>query len=368
MIKREILLNPGPATTTDSVKMAQVVPDICPREKEFGELMDSISKDLIKIVNGNENYDCVLFGGSGTAGIEAVISSVVPTQKKLLVVNNGAYGERIVNIAKTYGISYSEQKEEWGDVPDLKKLEKKLREDSEIEVVSAIHHETTTGILNPILEIGKISKKYRKVFVVDAVSSFAGIPLDIKRNNIDFMVSTSNKCIQGMPGVAFVIAKKEELEKTKDYGKSFYLNLYNQYIYLKEHNQMRFTPPVQTIYALRKAIDEFFEEGGIGARNQRYREIWRILVNGMESFGFKRYKPEVPQSHLLTTFYEPEHSNYSFEKLHNLLKEKGFTIYPGKIQEKTFRLANIGAIDSKDINNFLESMKITLKEMDLITI
>lgn len=363
-IKRNILLNPGPATTTDTVKMSQVVPDICHREKEFRKLLQSICDDLTKIAGGDEDYTTVLFAGSGTASQDSVVNSVVAPEKKILIINNGAYGERMVKIAKIYSIPYVELASEWDSLPDLKKLEEELKKDDQIGYVAIVHHETTTGLLNPVKEIGDIANKYNCIFIVDTISSFAGIPFDIKDYQIDFMMSTSNKCIQGMAGVCFVICKKDELEKTKDYPKkSFYLNLYNQYNYFKEKQQLPFTPPVQVFYALRQAIDEFLEEGA-EKRHKRYLKSWKTLVKGMENLGFKRLLKDEVESHILTTFLEPNDINYNFDKMHDLLYERGFTIYPGKIGKKnTFRLANLGSIDYKDIENFLEALKEVLDKM-----
>ena len=365
MVKRNILLNPGPATTTDTVKQAQVAPDICPREKEFGEMMSSIRKDLVKIAGGDKNYTSVLFGGSGTAVMDSVVNSVVPHDKKILIINNGAYGERLINIAKAYKIDFVELRFECGTKIDLEQIKSILKKDGEISCVAVTHHETTIGILNPIEEIGEITKQNNCTFIVDTISSFAGIPFSIIKCNIDFMMSTSNKCIQGMAGVGFVICNKNKLIKTKNYSRrSFYLNLYDQYEYFEKNNQMRFTPPVQVLYALRQAIDEFFEEGAEN-RYKRYCKNWETLVNGMEKLGFKRLlNNDDEESHILTTFLDPDDSNYNFEKMHDLLKEKGFTIYPGKLRdEKTFRLANMGAIDYKDIESFLITLNETLKEM-----
>jgi len=361
-VERKILLNPGPATTTDSVKNAQIVPDICPREQEFGELVESISKDLIKIAGGDDDYTCVLIGGSGTAGMEAALSSAV--NGKALIINNGAYGERFAKIADAYLIDYEELFFHWDEEINLEKIENALKSFN-IQNIVMVHHETTTGILNPVKEVGELAKKYKCIFIVDAISSFAGIPFSIKDYNIDFMISTSNKCIQGMPGIVFVICKKSALENTKDnQRKSFYLNLYSQQEYFKKEGQFRFTPPVQTVYALRQAIDEFLEEGAEN-RYKRYRESYETLVDGMKRLGFKKIYDKIKESGILTTFWEPEDQNYSFKKMHDLLYEKGFTIYPGKIKEKTFRLANMGAINSDDIRSFLNAMKETIEEMNL---
>jgi 2-aminoethylphosphonate aminotransferase len=363
MINRKILLTPGPATTSDSVKTAQVVSDICPREKEFGNLIESISEDLTKISGGDKDYTCILIGGSGTAGMDTVLNSVA--LGKVLIINNGAYGERFVNIAKAYSLNFKEVVFNWDEEINLKKIEDELIKDKEIKSVVAVHHETTTGILNPIKEIGEIAKKHNCAFIVDAISSFAGIPFNIKEWKIDFMISSSNKCIQGMPGVCFIVCKKDELEKTKDHPKkSFYLNLYTNYEYFKKNKQTPFTPPVQTLYALRKAIDEFIKEGAEN-RHQRYMENNKILVEGMEGLGFKKIFKSFKESRLLTTFWEPEDKNYSFQRMHDLLYKKGFTIYPGKIREKTFRIANLGAIYPQDIKDFLQATKEVLEEMDL---
>lgn len=371
MVERKILLNPGPATTTDTVKQAQIIPDICPREREFGDLMESIAKDLIKIArNGenDENYVCVLFGGSGTAAMDSVLNSVVPENGKILIINNGAYGERLVKIAKTYKLQHREIFFNWDEEIDVERIKQELQQEQDITHIAMIHHETTTGILNPIKKIGELAKKHNCVFVVDTISSFAGISFDIKECNIDFIMSASNKCIQGMPGVCFIICKKEELEKTRDYPKrSFYLNLYDQYEYFIKKHQMRFTPPIQTLYALKKAINEFFEETKEDkeARYERYKENHDVLIKGMQELGFKKIYDGITESNILTTFWEPEDPNYNFEKMHDILYRKGFTIYPGKIKEKTFRLANMGAINRQDIQNFLCAMKEALKEMNL---
>lgn len=362
--KRTILLNPGPVTTTDTVKMAQVVPDICPREKEFGNLLVSISDDITGIANGAQDYITILFGGSGTAGLDAAINSVVPPKKKILVVNNGAYGERMTEIARAYSIDISELKFKSTEAPDLNKIEEVLKKDDKIKCVAVVHHETTTGLLNPVEEIGRLVKKYGKVFIVDAISSFGGIPFNIKELGADFMISVPNKCIQGMAGICFVVCKKNELEKIKDYPrKSFYLNLYDQYAFFRDKGEMRFTPPVQTAYALRMAIDEFLEEGAAN-RYKRYKENWKALKKGVEDLGFKALLKPDQESHLLITLLYPIHSNFDFYKLHDSLYEKGFTIYPGKIGTMdTFRLANMGALNHNDINNFLAALKIVLGEM-----
>lgn len=367
MVKRNILLNPGPATTTDSVKLAQVVPDICHREKEFSDMMCSVREDLTKIATKTpEEYTCILFAGSGTAAVESVISSVSPPDKKILIVNNGAYGERMVDMAKVHEINYAEMKSREYETPDIRGIEKILKDDKKFSSIAMVHHETTSGLLNPMKEMGKIAKANNCTYILDAMSSFAGMVFDIKEEGVDYMVSSSNKCIQGMPGISFVIAKREELEKIKNYPKrTVYLDLYKQFESLEKKAQMQFTVPIQTMYALRQAIDEFLDEGA-EQRETRYLQSWAILVKGMRDIGFKKLlgNDSSKESGILTTFYEPKDSRYNFNKMHDLLYERGFTIYPGKIgAENTFRLANLGAINYKDIQRFLGAMKEVMGEM-----
>jgi 2-aminoethylphosphonate aminotransferase len=364
-IKRNILLNPGPATTTDTVKYSLVVPDICPREEEFSHIMDGIRKDLVKIVNGNDTYTSILFAGSGTAVMDSVINSVVPGNKKIAIIVNGAYGERFVKIAQSYKIPCVPIEFDWGEELDLKKIEGILKKDKSIGCVALVHHETTTGILNPLNEVGELAKKFDCVYIVDAISSFAGIPIDIQDSHADFLLSTSNKCIQGIAGIAFIICKKSALESIKNYEKrSYYLDLYQQYSYTEETGQTPFTPPVQVMYALQQAIKEYFDEGG-EQRYIRYTENWRTLRSGLIDLGFTLLLPEESESHILLTVLEPKDPNYNFDQMHDYLYQRGFTVYPGKIKEKSFRLATMGAIYRDDIKDFLKGLEYYLKEYSI---
>ena len=370
-IKRNILLNPGPATTSDTVKMAQVVPDICPREKEFGDVMEFISKELTNFVGPNDKYTTILFGGSGTAAVEAMLSSVVGDER-VLIINNGAYGKRICEIAEIYNLNYIEYKSSGVEEINLCELEEliknyNLNENNDNKVIShlaVIHHETTTGILNDVEAIGALCKKYKIEMLVDAMSSFAGIPIDMDKMNITYLASSSNKCIQGMAGISFVIANKEALEKTKNIKpRNLYLNMYKQYLYFKDNYQMRFTPPVQVLYALKQAIVETKEET-IEKRSERYRECCKILWKGLDKLNLKKLVSEEASSMLLTSIIEPKIEGYSFEELHNYLYNRGFTIYPGKIaSENTFRIANIGQIYPENITKFMELLEEYLNQL-----
>lgn len=365
-IKRNILLNPGPATTSDSVKFAQVVPDICPREKEFGDVMEFVSRELTNFVGSNDNYTTVLFGGSGTASVEAILSSVV-NDGTILIINNGAYGKRICEMAEVYNLNYIEFKSSPIEKIDLSELEEIIKtHNSEcvgfdkppISHIAVIHHETTTGILNDIYSIGKICRKYEIDMIVDAMSSFAGIPINMEEMNITYLASSSNKCIQGMAGISFVIADIQSLEKTKDIKpRNLYLNLYKQYIYFKDNYQMRFTPPVQVLYALKQAIIEAKEET-IENRYERYKECCKILWDALDKLKLKKLVNEKASSMLLTSIIEPKIEGYNFSDLHGYLYGKGFTIYPGKISStNTFRIANIGQIYPEDMIKFIEILE-----------
>ncbi|MDD4973766.1 MAG: 2-aminoethylphosphonate--pyruvate transaminase [Bacteriovorax sp.] len=355
-VKRNILLNPGPATTTDTVKNAMVVSDICPRELEFGELTLSVRNDLIKAAYGEKNHTCVMLTSSGTGGVEACLTSVIPHDKKVLILNNGAYGERMQKICDAYSVGHVDYNQEWGFPLDLNAVEKLLQEHlGEISHLAFIHHETTVGILNPLTEISALSQKYKVETIVDAMSSFAGMMIDVEKDNIHYLVSSSNKCIQGMAGISFVIANTKSLLKTGEIkARNFYFNLLENHLYLERNKQFLFTPPVQTLYALRQAVTEYFEEGPKN-RFARYASMYEIMKKKVRELGFEFLIEEKYHAKLLTAIMDPKSPDYSFNEMHDYLFERGFTIYPGKVGNKnTFRLSNIGAIYPKDIEDFLK--------------
>lgn len=359
MIKRNILLNPGPSTTTDTVKMAQVVPDICPREKEFAEKMRQLRKDLLGIVHANEDkYTSVLFCGSGTINIDVCLNSLLPEGKKVLVVNNGAYSTRAVEVCNYYGLSYVNLKSSVFDIPNIKEVENILSKNDDIAIVYTTHHETGTGILNPIREIGALAHRYGAIFVVDTTSSLAMLPIDIEKDNIDFCMASAQKGIMAMSGLSFIIGNKKELEKSKDYPKrSYYCNLYLQYEYFEKTGEMHFTPPVQTVYAAIQGLKEYYEEGEMNKYNRHIRVINTIHA-GLKELGFKEVIAPEKQSGLVVSVLYPDDKNWSFEKVHDYCYENGFTIYPGKISTtNTFRLCSLGAIDQDDIVDFFKVLK-----------
>ncbi len=367
IIKRNILLNPGPATTTDSVKYAQVVPDICPREKEFGDIMRTMRDDLVRIVHGDlERYTSVLFCGSGTINIDVCINSLLPEKKKVLVINNGAYSSRAVEICQYYNLPYIDLKFAYDELPDLNVIEDTLKNNPDIALVHTTHNETGTGILNPIREIGALVHKHNAVFTVDTTSTYAMRPINIEMDNIDFCMASAQKGLMSMTGLSFIVGNKKIIEKSKNYPKrSYYCNLFLQYDYFEKTGQMHFTPPVQTVYATKKAIEEYFAEGEENKWNRHLR-VFNAIHEGLDELGFKDIiKPEL-QAGLVVSVLYPDDDNWDFDKIHDYCYKRGFTIYPGKISStNTFRLCALGAIDEDDIIEFFKVLKEALNEYNI---
>ena len=359
-VKRNILLNPGPSTTTDTVKYAQVVPDICPREKEFANLMKDLRNDLVKIVHGDlKEYTSIIFCSSGTICIDICINSLLDKDKIALVINNGSYSERAVEILKYYGMNYIELTQPYDKKPDLKLIEDELKKnENKIGYVYITHHETGTGLLNPIREIGKLAHKYNTILITDTTSSYAMIPINVYDDNIDFCMASAQKGIMGMSGMSFIIGKRDLVEKSKNYPKrSYYCNLYLQYEFFEKTGQMHFTPPVQIIYAAIQAIKEYFNEGE-DKKWERHKRIMNEIHKGEDELGFKELLSRDVQSSLVSAILYPNDTNFNFEQIHDYCYERGFTIYPGKIEKKgTFRLCALGAIDAIDIQNFFKVLK-----------
>lgn len=358
-IKRNVLLNPGPATTTDTVKMAQIVPDICPREQEFAGLMKNLRSDLLKVVHAPEDqYTSVLFCGSGTINIDICINSLVPENKKVLVVNNGAYNTRAVEVCQMYHIPHIDLKSCVFEQPDLNAVEQTLIENPDIAVVYCCHHETGTGILNPIREIGALAHRYGAIFVSDTTSSLGMIPLDVVKDNVDFCMASAQKGLMAMSGLSFIIGKTDIIKASKNYPtRSYYCNLYLQYEYFEKTGEMHFTPPVQTIYATIQALKEYFSEGE-EEKFARHRRVYESIRKGVGELGLKTViAPEIESGLVISVKY-PDDPNWSFKKIHDYCYERGFTIYPGKISTtNTFRLCALGAIDVRDIEDFFVVLK-----------
>lgn len=363
-VKRNILLNPGPSTTTDSVKYAQVVPDICPREKEFSGLMKNIREDLVRIVHGDlDDYASVLFCGSGTINIDVCINSLLPKDKKILIVNNGSYSARAVEVCQYYGLEYIDLQFPVDQIPDLKRIEETLKSNLDIALVHTTHNETGTGILNPIKKIGALVHKYGAIFTVDTTSTYAMRPINVYEDNIDFCMASAQKGLMSFTGLSFVVGKRKIIEESRNYPKrSYYTNLFLQYDYFEKTGEMHFTPPVQTIYATIQALKEYWAEGE-KAKWERHTRVFRAINEGLEKLGFRQViRPEWRAGLVASAIY-PDDPKWNFEKIHDYCYARGFTIYPGKISmANTFRLCALGAIDEDDIRNFFEVFTEGLKQ------
>ncbi len=352
-----LLLTPGPLSTTNTVRQA-MQRDWCTWDKEYNQLVQDIRQKLVEIATQqHELYSAVLMQGSGSFAVESVLGSVIPKDGKILIINNGAYGARMVQMARCLNIDVVELQFAETETPDLTEIEKAL-EDQSITHVSCVHCETTTGILNPIQEIGRLVKAQNKIWIVDAMSSFGGVPMDIAELEIDFLISSANKCIQGVPGFGFILAKKIVLETCKGYARSVSLDLYDQWHTMEQHQgKWRFTSPTHVVHAFYQALIELDQEGGIAARYARYQQNQKTLSEGMKKNGFKLVLDKnATQSPIISTFLYPT-ENFNFQQFYEALKHSGFVIYPGKVSDlNCFRIGNIGEVYPADIERLLAAI------------
>ncbi|AKP67002.1 2-aminoethylphosphonate--pyruvate transaminase [Companilactobacillus ginsenosidimutans] len=349
-----LLLTPGPLTTSETVKKA-MNKDYCTWDDDYKIITESIRSSLLKIAQVDPaNYTAVPIQGSGTYGVESVISSVMPEDGTLLIAMNGAYGERIAQMADVYGINHVDLKVDEQQPVTAELVKAEIEAHPEITHFAMIHCETTTGILNPIEEIIPWVKAQGVVTIVDAMSSFGGIPINVQELEIDFLISSTNKCIQGVPGFAFVIANKLILKGTKGNARTLSLDLYDQYSEMeKNHGKWRFTSPTHVVHAFAQALTELEVEGGVEKRHLRYCENQRKLSQGMDKLGFKQLIDDEFQSPIITSFRYPT-DDFDFSEFYQKLKTAGFVIYPGKISMvPTFRIGNIGEVYDKDIDSLL---------------
>lgn len=357
-----LLLTPGPLSTTKSVKAA-MLRDWCTWDDSYNDIVQEVRRRLVSYVGNQANeYTAVLMQGSGTFCVEATIGCAVPRDGKLLCIANGAYGNRIAQIARVLNIDYVVQDStELGPV-DLDLVERNLDEHPGVTHVMMVHCETTTGMLNPIKEVGQLAKAAHKVFMVDAMSSFGGIEMDLGELRIDYLVSSANKCIQGVPGFGFIIARKDEMAKCKGNARSLSLDIYDQWSTMEKSNgKWRFTSPTHVVRAFYQALLELEEEGGPAARAARYVNNQRILVAGMKRLGFKPVLPDELQSPIITAFLSPDCEDYRFAKFYQAMKSRGFVIYPGKVTHlDSFRIGNIGDVHEADIGRLLVAVEASI--------
>lgn len=360
-MKNYKLLTPGPLTTTKTVK-EEMLFDHCTWDDDYKQITIKIRKQLLSLAHVNENeYTVVLMQGSGTFGVESVLTSVIGEKDKLLIVANGAYGERMEDIARHAKLNYVIYNEVYNKIPDANKIDEILFQNPDITHVSMVHSETTSGILNDIEAVGNIVKKHNCTFIVDAMSSFGGVDIPVQDWGIDFMISSANKCIQGVPGFSFIIANTKELMESEGKARSLSLDLYDQWKTMNQDGKWRFTSPTHVVLAFSKALDEMEEEGGIVARSQRYYENNRLLIKRMAQMKIKPYI-EDHQGPIITTFYYPENHTFDFNEMYNYIKDRGYAIYPGKVTEAdTFRIGNIGEIYKEDINMVCDIMQAFLE-------
>ncbi|MDM8099127.1 2-aminoethylphosphonate--pyruvate transaminase [Oceanobacillus oncorhynchi] len=343
------LLTPGPLTTTNTVK-EEMLFDRCTWDQDYKDITQKIRMQLLQLAKASpEDYTTVLMQGSGTFTVESVMTTAMNNQDKALIITNGTYGERIVKMADYIGLHYKHYDVAYNAYPDELELKYILENDAAITHVVMVHCETTTGILNPLERVSRLAKAYQKTLIVDAMSSFGGIEMDIPALGIDFLISSANKCIQGVPGFGFVIAKLDKLQACEGNANSLSLDLYDQWKEMNKDGKWRYTSPTHVVAAFSKAIDELMAEGGIPARFQRYQRNNQLLREGLEQLGFQPYIPGERQSPIITTFLFPN-DTFEFADFYHYVKERGFVLYPGKLTEiNTFRVGNIGEVYEEDI-------------------
>lgn len=357
------LLTPGPLTTTDTVKREMLF-DHCTWDDDYKKITLDIRKKLLKLAHVDESeYTVVLMQGSGTFGVESVLTSSVGREDRLLIAANGAYGLRMGDIAEHAGLDYRIYEVNYDQVPDAEEIKKILDEEPSITHVSMVHSETTSGILNDIASVAKVVKAAGRTMIVDAMSSFGGVDIPVGELGIDFIISSANKCIQGVPGFSFIICKREALKKCEGKARSLSLDLYDQWKTMEADGKWRFTSPTHVVLAFSKALEEMEEEGGIEARNKRYTENNQLLIQELRALGFATYVGSEYQGPIITTFFYPENKNYTFQEMYSYIKERGYAIYPGKVTDaETFRIGNIGEIYREDIEKLCSIIREFLAE------
>jgi 2-aminoethylphosphonate-pyruvate transaminase len=353
-----VLLNPGPVNVSERVRRALHRPDICHRESEFAELLHGIRRKLVKafVPEAESEYTAVVLTGSGTAAVEAALLSSIPYGKRGLILNNGVYGERMSGILSVPRLGVAEFKLDWFTRPDPEKLRLALRQHPEVHTVAMVHHETTTGLLNPVKEIADVVDSQNRAFIVDSVSGLGGEALDIAGSHLYMVAGAAGKCIQGFPGVSFVLIRKGFMERMKAYPKrSWYLHLPHYYDD-EERGTIPFTPAVQLYYAFDEALNELLEES-VAGRIARYRKAAALIRRGMSGLGFKAVLPAEHQSNTITSYFLPP--GLTYQTLHDRLKEQGYVIYAGQgqLESKIFRVANMGQLSETDLNGFLSAVQ-----------
>ena len=358
-----ILLTPGPLTTSLETKQA-MLRDWGSWDASFNAITASICKDLVDVVHGAGTHVCVPLQGSGTFSVEAALANLVPRDGKVLVPQNGAYCQRILKILKYLNRASVALDLREDQHPTAAMVEEALARDPAITHVAQVHCETGTGILNPLAEIAAACARAGKGLIVDAMSSLGALEIDVSKYPVDAVVAASGKCIEGPPGIGFVIARQAVLEKCQGNSHSLAMDLYDQWTYMQKTTQWRFTPPTHVVAAFRCALDQFKAEGGVAARGARYRKNCDTLIDGMAALGLRTFLPRALQAPVIVTFHAPGDPAYAFKPFYEKVKARGYVLYPGKLtQVETFRVGCIGAIDHNEMRNVVSAVAETLEEM-----
>ena len=360
-----LLFTPGPLTTSASVKKA-MLHDYGSRDTDFIALNAQVLERLVKIVDGEQTHVAVPLQGSGTFVVEAMMGCFVPPSGKVLICINGAYGKRIAKICDYYQRNYVVQETEEDQPVELAQLEATLKADKDITHVVVVHAETTSGIVNPLQEIATLAETYHRGLLIDSMSAFGAMPVDANTIRFDALCASSNKCLEGAPGMGFCIARKEAIEQTEGNSPSLSLDLYDQWQAMQKNKQWRFTPPTHVLLAFHQALNEFDEEGGVAGRGQRYRENCKALVDGMRELGFKTLLPDELQAPNIVTFHMPQNKLFDFETFYEKLRALGYVIYPGKLTvADSFRMGCIGRLNREHMLGAVAAVKHVLTEMGM---
>mgnify|MGYP005622054033 FL=1 len=358
------LLTPGPLTTSMTTKEA-MLHDWGSRDKKFIDLNSSIRESLVKLIDGEDNYQCVPMQGSGTFAVESMVSSLTSKDSKILILINGAYGQRMKKMCTYLNRDFIEYEVAEHEVHELVKIEE-LIDNNDLTHVFTVYCETTSGILNPIEDIAKLVESKKLSLFIDAMSAFGALPLSAKNVSFDAVAASSNKCLEGVPGVGFILVKNNVIQNAKGNSHSLSLDLYDQWQAMEKNKQWRFTPPTHVLAAFSQAIKEHEKEGGVQGRYNRYKNNCDIICNGMKELGFEQLLPENLQAPIIITFKQPNDSNFNFDKFYNALSDKNFLIYPGKLTvAETFRIGCIGDLNENDMKETLSAIKEVIQELDL---
>jgi 2-aminoethylphosphonate-pyruvate transaminase len=360
-----ILLTPGPLTTSPATRQA-MLRDWGSWDAQFNRITASLCRDLVDIVQGGEDYVCVPLQGSGTFSVEAAIGTLTPRSARILVPDNGAYCQRILKICRYLGRDAVALPIPEDQAASAAAIDEALTRDASITHVAQVHLETGAGVLNPLADIARVCQKHGKGLIVDAMSSFGAVEIDARSMPFDALIAASGKCLEGVPGMGFVIAKKSVLEGSAGNSHSLAMDLHDQYTYMQKTTQWRFTPPTHVVAALRAAVDQFLAEGGQPVRGERYRKNCRALVDGMASLGFRPFLAPAVQAPVIVTFHAPADSHYDFKAFYAAVRDRGYILYPGKLtQIETFRVGCIGAIDDNEMRNVVTAIAQSLTSLGI---